>query len=139
MQSARRSLRSLLERFIHCWPRDLEGGNETEKQRAPNREHESKHTHGRVHFDLAQVRQSLRTRRAKQIDAPPRQKQAGATAEQRKEKALAEQLADNERTTRTERCPDRDLAAARSGARQEKVRHVRARNQQDQGNRAQQN
>ena len=65
------------------------------------------------------MRQTLRASGPEKIDAPPGEQQTCGAAEHGQQQALAKQLADDQGTARAQRSPDRDLAAARRGSRQE--------------------
>ena len=64
---------------------------------------------------------------------PVRQDHSGDAAQQRQHRALGEVLPRHAPRPRPERQPDRELAAPRDRARQQQVRHVRARDDEHEG------
>ena len=68
----------------------------------------------------------MRAGRTEKIHTPPGQQQTGSPAHQREEKAFAKQLPNKTKAAGAQRGADSDLTAARRGARQKKIGHVRA-------------
>ncbi len=77
---------------------------------------------------------TLRSRRTPHAASSQSQCAAGQCQDQ----TFGEQLADDARTPRTERAANGDLLLARSGARQQQIRQIRAGDQQQQSDRAEQ-
>ena len=87
-------------------------------------------------MNIADARNVTRTNRAEHIDAPPCQEQAPDTAKEREHKTFREKLTDDERPARSERSPDTDLTAPCRRPGEQKIGHVRARDQEHERNRA---
>ena len=85
------------------------------------------------------MRQSLRTRRAEKIDAPPGEEQPGAASEEREQKAFQKKLSHHQGSARAKRGPNCYLTAARSRPGQKKIRNVGARDEKHQRHRAEEN
>ena len=94
--------------------------------------------HLRVDGDVGQARQRSRRKRSQQVHAPGGEHQSRGAAKQRDDQALGEQLAQQPRTAGAERGANRQLAVARRRARQQQVRDIRARDEQDERDGAEQ-
>ena len=92
----------------------------------------------RIDADLAGAREILQREPAQRVRPPHGQQQSQQPAERGEDEALGEKLPHEAAPAAAERGPDRDLAVARRGARQQQVGHVRAADQQDEADRAEQ-
>src|SRR5439155_24082044 len=71
-----------------------------------------------------------------ELQTPVRDDQTDRAAERSEHDAFRQQLTNNAGARCTERAANGDLALANGAAREEKIRHVGARNQQHEGDRA---
>ena len=114
-----------------CW-------NDAEPDAGCRRQQCREHQHGRVDANTVETRNVQRTRRDDRGNAPLRQEDAGAAGDRCEEHALDEQLTDNPAASGAERGANRHLAATGNAAGQQQIGNVRARDQQDAGNRREQ-
>ena len=130
----------LLQRIVQIHLRRLPRGTETEEEAGDQGHADREREHGPVDLNVGQTRQSdlLRGRGRQHTRADGSQQQPESTSCQRNHAALDAQLARDGRTTGAQRGTHRHLALSRRRARQQKVRDVGARDQQDQRDRAHQ-
>ena len=124
------------ERLHHVALRGLNRRRETEEQRRAHRNGHAERERRQVQRDLRLAGdESLRNQQDERLHARVRDETPKDGPERGEHPALDQELPDDAQTARAEREPDRHLALPRRAARQQHVRHVAARDQQQQPHR----
>ncbi len=113
-------------------------GQQAEEQAGADRQNEREGEHARIEPDVvdAQHRHALRRELPQQLDAPLRHEHAAGAAAQREQDALGQRLSGETQAAGAERRAYRHLALARRRFGEQQVRHVDARDEQHEGDRA---
>jgi hypothetical protein len=128
----------LLERLVQLRGERAPGRDDPERQPGHDGERRGHPEHDDVDPHLLDARHARRQRRQERLQPEVAEQHAGDGAQQRQQHALGQQLAQHARAAGPEREPHGDLALPVGGAREQQVRDVRARDQQHEGDRAQQ-
>ena len=123
-----------------CEPRlrVLQHGKQAEEQPRAERESEGEEQDDRIDPDFLDARQALRGARDEQAHATPREQQADDAAEKPKRDALGQQLPRDAARAGSERGVNRQLLLTPFRADQKQIRHVGARDEQDEADGAEQ-
>ena len=135
-----RSAGALLERRREIGARGVERGDQAEDdaggERDANRERQYAHVHRHERAVAADARQSGRVDRQERADARDAENHSEHAAGEREDDALGQELTHDASPARANRSANRDFAAAPGRSHQQQVRHVRARDQQHEPDRA---
>ena len=134
-----RAARAVLQRRRHVRARVLDDRDRAKQQAGADRDRQREQQHDRIERDLVQPRQLRRLQVDEQLDAAVGERGADGAADQRDDQRLRHQLPGHAPGFGAEREADRQLLLPRLGAHQEQVGDVRARDQQHEADRAEQN
>ena len=118
--------------------RRADGGERSEAGGDRCGKEEREHEHWNTDRDAVQPRQICRRQRNQSRHAPERSQYAKAAAGQRKQECFGQELTDQPSARRTERAANGELALSHRRLRQQQIRHVRARHQQQESHGAEQ-
>jgi hypothetical protein len=113
--------------------------SESEAGAGDERDRKRKQEHRRIEPGLVQPWNGAGIERGDDRKAPVRQQHAGAAAERGEQQALGQHLANQPCSARAEQGPDNDFLLPARRARQQEIRDVRARDEQDEADGREQN
>ena len=114
-------------------------GNETKKNSGHNGGNQRHEKHAQIEIGFGDPRDGLRSNGAEQIQSPDGEKHAGQSADERQQNTFREHLPQQTRRPRAEGDSNREFAFARSGPREQHGGQIRAGDQENERDRAEQN
>ena len=136
--AARDAAPAVLQGLDQRRARGAQRRHQAEHHAADRRHGEREEEHRHVHAHFVETRNALRRHRQQRLGAPRRQQQADEPRHDREHDALGDELRDDAAAAGAERAADGDLALARRRPREQEVRDIRGRNQQQESDRAEQ-
>ena len=132
LMAAGRAARRVLNAAARITARCLQRGHQANGDSDERREGDGKRERRPVDGDRVRARKSRRRERHEGCDTGSRHRHADHAAERGQQQAFREQLPDDPQSPGPERGPHRELAASLSAAREQQIRHVHARNREQQ-------
>ena len=129
----RRALRAaaFLQRVVEVLLRQVEGRHQAEQHARRHRRDQREDEHAAVQSDLIGARDAGRGKRGQRACGPERDQQAAGGAEQAERRALGQHLPHQLLSIRANRRAQGELTQPAGAVRQQEVRDVRARDEQD--------
>ena len=134
--AGRRALAALLERHRRDVRRQVQERREAEHGAGRERDGEREHQHPRVDREVARAREAVGKRGDQRAESRDGHGQAERGAGCREHAPFGHELREQAPAARAERRPHGEFLVPRFGARQQQVRQIRARDQQDEQHRA---
>ena len=128
---ARHAASALAQRPLQLRPRSADGGPEAKEERGRQGNREREPEHGPVEPHRSAEQQLVGREREQERNSRPRHHQPRRAARQGEYQAFRQQLSEDPPAAGAEGGPDRHLALAHGGAREEQAGDVDARHEQD--------